>query len=117
MNLLWYSSFDKLTKAAMALKCKPDSKGNPVVPGMKISLMPHQLTAVKWMVDRENEPAMGRKIPERMAGRANYGKVNSRFTVGGGLLADEMGLGKTIQSIAMMVHNRPTKEDHVKVSF
>jgi SNF2 family DNA or RNA helicase len=31
------------------------------------------------------------------------------------LLADEMGLGKTIQSIAMMLHNRPGKEDHVKV--
>ena len=100
----------------MTLKCKPDGRGNPVLPGMKISLMPHQLTGVKWMVDRENEPSLGRSVPiEEEGRRRNYGKPKYRRTVGGGLLADEMGLGKTIQSIGVMVHNRPKTEDHVKV--
>src|ERR1700694_4725551 len=100
----------------MTLKCKPDSRGNPVVPGMKISLMQHQLLGVKWMVDKENNPELGRAVNIREDHkRSTYGKLKTKRTVGGGLLADEMGLGKTIQSIAMMVHNRPTQEDDVKV--
>ena len=39
----------------MYLKCKPDKLGNPVVPGMKVSLMQHQLIGVKWMAERENK--------------------------------------------------------------
>lgn len=78
--------------------------------------MPHQLLGVKWMVDRENNPEMGRTVNIHDDNKnAAYGKPKTRQTVGGGLLADEMGLGKTIQSIAMMLHNRPGKEDHVKV--
>ena len=100
----------------MYLKTKPDKLGNPVVPGMKVSLMQHQLIGVKWMCERENDPAMGlkNKIDEQSMKRS-YGKVQTVATVGGGLLADEMGLGKTIQSIALMIHNKPQRDDPVKV--
>ena len=102
----------------MLLKCKPDKLGNPVVPGMKVSLMQHQLTGVKWMVERENNPQLGPRVAvDEEQKKRNYGKPKTVLTVGGGLLADEMGLGKTIQSIAVMVHNRPAKDDPVKVRF
>jgi SNF2 family DNA or RNA helicase len=99
----------------MYLKCKPDKLGNPVVPGMKVSLMQHQLIGVKWMVERENKPEMGKKVKIDEGNEVTYGKAKTVNTVGGGLLADEMGLGKTIQSIALMVHNRPTGDEPVKV--
>ena len=99
----------------MYLKCKPDKLGNPVVPGMKVSLMQHQLIGVKWMVEKENKPEMGKKVKIDEGDEVTYGKAKTVNTVGGGLLADEMGLGKTIQSIALMVHNRPTDDDPVKV--
>jgi SNF2 family DNA or RNA helicase len=100
----------------MYLKTKPDKLGNPVVPGMKVSLMQHQLIGVKWMCERENEPALGRKNKnDDEAKKKSYGKVKTVATVGGGLLADEMGLGKTIQSIALMIHNKPQRDDPVKV--
>lgn len=99
----------------MFLKCKPDKLGNPVVPGMKVSLMQHQLIGVKWMVDRENKPEMGRKVKINEGDKKMYGKAKTVSTVGGGLLADEMGLGKTIQSIALMVHNRPAIDEEIKV--
>jgi SNF2 family DNA or RNA helicase len=99
------------------LKTKTDKLGNPVVPGMKVSLMPHQLIGAKWMAERENNPAMGHKVKVDDGKNRTYGRAKRVNTVGGGLLADEMGLGKTIQSIALMVHNRPKPEDHVKVSI
>lgn len=98
----------------MFLKCRPDKLGNPVMPGMKVSLMQHQLTGVKWMVERENEPTMGMKVKIDDKSK-NYGKGTTVRTVGGGLLADEMGLGKTIQSIALMVHNRAGPKEPIKV--
>ena len=101
----------------MYLKCKPDKLGNPVVPGMKVSLMQHQLIGVKWMAERENKPEMGKKVKINEGDKVTYGRAKTVSTVGGGLLADEMGLGKTIQSIALMVHNRPTDDDPVKVYF
>ena len=84
------------------------------MPGMKVSLMQHQLIGVKWMVEREQNPTMGQKTKIEDKSN-NYGKANAVRTVGGGLLADEMGLGKTIQSIALMVHNRPGPDDPIKV--
>lgn len=98
------------------MNCVMDKLGNPVVPGMKVFLMPHQLLGVKWMVERENEPSMGEvvRIDEEDAEKT-YGKMTKANTVGGGLLADEMGLGKTIQSIALMVHNRAPRDEAVKV--
>ena len=100
----------------MYLKTKPDKFGNPVVPGMKVSLMQHQLIGVKWMCEREDEPTLGVQAKtDDEAKRKSYGRVQTVATVGGGLLADEMGLGKTIQSIALMIHNRPQHDDPVKV--
>lgn len=96
------------------LKCKFNKRGDPVVPGMKISLMPHQLIGVKWMVERENNPVLGRKVKIQGDENKSYGTVKTVSTVGGGLLADEMGLGKTIQSIALMAHNRPDEDEPVK---
>jgi SNF2 family DNA or RNA helicase len=81
---------------------------------MKVSLMQHQLLGVKWMVEREDKPELGRKVQIEDE-TSSYGKAKSVNTVGGGLLADEMGLGKTIQSIAVMVHNRPPRDEPVKV--
>jgi SNF2 family DNA or RNA helicase len=81
---------------------------------MKVSLMQHQLLGVKWMVEREDNPELGRKF-QTDDKTSTYGKGKSINTVGGGLLADEMGLGKTIQSIAVMVHNRPPRDEPVKV--
>ena len=86
------------------------------MPGMKVSLMNHQLKAVKWMVDKENKPELGRKTQVKENGKKRrYGKAELVDTVGGGILADEMGLGKTIQSLATVVHNRPGPEEDVKV--
>ena len=100
----------------MYLKTKPDKKGNPIIKGMKVSLMQHQLIGVKWMAERENNPTLGPRTaidePER-----RYGAAKTRYSVGGGLLADEMGLGKTIQSIALMLHNRPDSDQDVKVDL
>jgi SNF2 family DNA or RNA helicase len=85
---------------------------------MKVSLMPHQLLGVKWMVQRENEPEMGeaQRIDEENS-TENYGTMKKVNTVGGGALLDEMGLGKTIQSIALMVHNRAPKDEAIKVPY
>ncbi|KAF9220758.1 hypothetical protein BS17DRAFT_786466 [Gyrodon lividus] len=52
-----------------------------LLPGMAVSLMPHQTIGVAWALDREKSSDKG------------------------GLLGDEMGLGKTVQIIALMVAN------------
>jgi SNF2 family DNA or RNA helicase len=56
--------------------------------------MPHQETAIRWMMAREDEP---------------YEFVNAEQEtnyVYGGILADEMGLGKTISLIGLMLNNQ-----------
>ncbi|KZV96448.1 hypothetical protein EXIGLDRAFT_733361 [Exidia glandulosa HHB12029] len=60
------------------------------LPGMEVSLLPHQVIGVAW---------------------ANKLELGSSK---GGILADDMGLGKTVQMIATMCLNRPTKEDAEK---
>ena len=57
------------------------------LPGMTCTLMPHQRQGVQWMINREK------------------GKDK------GGILADDMGLGKTIQTLALIVCNRPSIEN------
>ncbi|KAH0828319.1 SNF2 family N-terminal domain containing protein [Fonsecaea pedrosoi] len=52
-------------------------------PGLKATLMPHQLSGLAWM--------------KRMEEGTNKG----------GILADDMGLGKTLQSIALMLERPP----------
>lgn len=49
------------------------------------TLFPHQVTAVRWMMDREED-----------------------LTMAGGFLCDEMGLGKTISTLGLCV-NKPVK--------
>ncbi|QRV98450.1 DNA repair protein RAD5 [Ceratobasidium sp. AG-Ba] len=67
---------------ALGLKSSTDR-----LPGMEVPLMPHQLIGVSWMVKQEE------------------GRVY------GGILADDMGLGKTMQTIALIVMNRPEKKN------
>jgi len=75
------------------------------------------------MVEREDKPELGMQVKaydndnDVKYGNLKNGKMKHVHTVGGGLLADEMGLGKTIQSIALMVHNRPDEDDPIKVSI
>jgi SNF2 family DNA or RNA helicase len=84
---------------------------------MKVSLMPHQLKGVKWMVEKENKPELGRQPKFKKKKDEQYGQPELTATVGGGILADDMGLGKTIQSIAVMLHNRPDPDEQAKVIF
>lgn len=64
--------------------------GKWLVKGMKSTLYHHQLLGAQWMVSRE------------LSDTAPYG----------GLLADSMGLGKTVQTLACMVGNPPSPDDH-----
>lgn len=57
------------------------------VEGLKITLLPHQIRGLRFLLDREAE------------------KISHK----GGLLCDDMGLGKTIQSISLILSN-PMKE-------
>jgi hypothetical protein len=57
--------------------------------GMKVDLMPHQLSGLKWLKSMEDAPSTK-----------------------GGILADDMGLGKTIQAIALMLEHKPLARDH-----
>lgn len=50
---------------------------NEILPSMRVTLMPHQVIGVSWMLDMEKNAL--RK---------------------GGILADSMGLGKTIQMVS-----------------
>ncbi|KAG6335342.1 hypothetical protein ID866_3753 [Astraeus odoratus] len=56
-----------------------------LLPGMAVSLMPHQAIGVAWALEREKSSDKG------------------------GCLGDEMGLGKTVQIIALMVANPSNK--------
>jgi len=53
-------------------------------PELKITLLKHQRQGLSWMVKQEESDHRG------------------------GILADEMGLGKTVQSIALILKNKPT---------
>ncbi|PWZ01262.1 P-loop containing nucleoside triphosphate hydrolase protein [Testicularia cyperi] len=58
-----------------------------VIPGLKCSLLTHQVQGVTWMKERERGAAKG------------------------GILADDMGLGKTVQTLALLLSNRPGLKD------
>ncbi|KAJ9128125.1 hypothetical protein QFC24_000417 [Naganishia onofrii] len=60
------------------------------IPGMAVTLMPHQVIGVEWMLNKERET-----------------------THPAGILANAMGLGKTVQMIATIVANpRSDKTDN-----
>ncbi|KAL7416498.1 SNF2 family N-terminal domain-containing protein [Mrakia frigida] len=67
-----------------------------ILPGLNITLMPHQIIGVAWLVEQEAKPKYC-----------------------GGILADAMGLGKTIQALALMVMNQssePKKKSNLIVA-
>ncbi|KAJ7735953.1 SNF2 family N-terminal domain-containing protein [Mycena metata] len=68
-----------LERATFNLGMTPDSG---FLPGLKVALMPHQVTGVAACLKQE---------------KSSYS---------GGFLADEMGLGKTMQMIAVMIKNQ-----------
>ena len=69
---------------------EPKSKSEPFdmfkwfIEKAKLTAMPHQTQAVKWMTSKEKD---------------------EKNTVKGGILADEMGLGKTIMMIGLFISN------------
>ncbi|KAK9687209.1 hypothetical protein K7432_014874, partial [Basidiobolus ranarum] len=62
-------------------------------PELLVTLMAHQVKGVAWMVDRENS------------------KHN------GGILADDMGLGKTVQTLALLLTNKPPTDEKTKTTL
>jgi len=68
-----------------ALKELDLAKIDERIPNLSVTLMPHQIIGVAWMVKQEKKTSCA-----------------------GGVLADAMGLGKTIQTIATMVRNPST---------
>lgn len=73
-------TINRLEKLHKALeRCPDDNELAKPPPHLKVSLMPHQLHAIKWMRWREKQKPKG------------------------GLLADDMGLGKTLTIIALVL--------------
>lgn len=101
------SLIDKLANLAVAgpVKTKNEAPGqneseevdddeDGTVEGLNVTLLPHQVEGVAWMIDKEN-------------GKPKKNGVKPK----GGILADDMGLGKTVQSIALIMTNpRPSLE-------
>ena len=58
---------------------------------MLMALLPFQKEFLHWALRQETEP--------------------DNNTLRGGILADEMGMGKTIQTLSLMVTNRPAQKD------
>ncbi|KAJ3088690.1 hypothetical protein HK102_008181 [Quaeritorhiza haematococci] len=70
------------------LKAKLGNDGTP--PGLTCTLMEHQIHGVAWMSYMESDQGS-----------------NGEKKLRGGILADDMGFGKTIQSLALIILNRP----------
>lgn len=59
------------------------------VKGLSVNLLDHQVHGLKFLRKRERDKVIHK----------------------GGMLCDDMGLGKTVQTIALIVKNRPNEED------
>ncbi|KAJ3393771.1 hypothetical protein HDU92_007516 [Lobulomyces angularis] len=64
----------------------PINRRLPTPALMTVTLQPHQQLGLEWMLKMENSSNKG------------------------GILADDMGLGKTIQTIALLLSNKPTSD-------
>jgi SNF2 family DNA or RNA helicase len=64
---------------------KDKEKWNGNIEGITVQLLPHQVSGLSWMTQRE--------------------LANEKNGARGGILADDMGLGKTLQSLSLMVTN------------
>ncbi|KAG9106693.1 hypothetical protein FRC07_008757, partial [Ceratobasidium sp. 392] len=84
------SDYKPMASVQAALKVLQLKDAAERLPGMRVTLMPHQLTGAAWMVQQELS------------------------SVKGGILADDMGLGKTVQTIALIVRNQPGNCHHRK---
>ncbi|KAK9853665.1 hypothetical protein MYU51_005015 [Penicillium brevicompactum] len=72
-----------------------EEEDDGVVEGLKVTLLPHQIEGVRWMCDKET-------------GRKNSKGIFPK----GGILADDMGLGKTVQTIALLLRNPKSANEH-----
>ncbi|KAK9477502.1 SNF2 family N-terminal domain-containing protein [Lipomyces japonicus] len=64
------------------------SAADATIDGLTVKLLNHQIEGVKFLQKRENDDILNK----------------------GGLLCDDMGLGKTVQSIALILSHRMSKE-------
>ncbi|SMR50835.1 unnamed protein product [Zymoseptoria tritici ST99CH_1E4] len=82
--------------------------------GIKTSMLPYQLQALRWLLEHETPalPGPGTDESVQLWTRSNGGYTNlaSNFTTiqapplaSGGILADDMGLGKTLEMISLIV--------------
>lgn len=74
---------DLLSNMVNVTEVSDDACTDASISGLKCVLLPHQVQGVTWMREREKGAAKG------------------------GILADDMGLGKTVQTLALIVSNRP----------
>ncbi|XP_040583028.1 helicase-like transcription factor [Lepeophtheirus salmonis] len=101
MNSLFQESLSIQEKGNLMKGCE----------ALKTKLHPHQMIALNWMFNRENNPPL---IPfwTKKENGSYYSFLTKESTqykppvcVNGGILADDMGLGKTLSIIALIMTN------------
>ena len=120
-----YSPFlDAQSLAAMRCANKFFSHAlQSIIPGLKLSLVKHQISSLAWMRSRESKKSLNRKFISRMFigiaskmtvcfdGESLRYKVNENVDAtlnvlpSGGLLCDDPGLGKTITVLALILQS------------